>query len=50
MNRREVEFLEDELGRHAVFADTSGQRYRDAGRGDTDEEAVEDLKRKDNEK
>lgn len=42
---RKIVFMEDDIGRHAAFADTEGQSFRDAGRGDTDEEMIVDLKR-----
>ena len=42
---RRIEFLTDSIGRHAVFADTAGECFRTAGRGETDEDAIEDLKR-----
>ncbi len=43
LHRREIEYGVDGLGRHATFADTKGTRFRTAGRGETDTEAIKDL-------
>jgi hypothetical protein len=41
---REVVFDSDDLGECAIFKDTIGTSFKPAGRGDTKDAMVEDLK------